>query len=107
MNALFANVPRKIEATTAAIKTASANDRGEQAKVRAAVDSLKAKQGEAIVAFRAAERAFASQKPVVNVSTGFTVNVDVSAANVNRSVTIRRRYGTTGGSRDAESGHGK
>ena len=40
--------------------------------------------------------------PTVNVSTGVTVNV--SAANVNKSVTIRRRYGTTGGSRGHEKG---
>lgn len=106
VNALLANVPRPI---VAAVKTSDANQRGEQAKVRAAIDGVKQKQAESIVAFRAAERAFAAgqKPPIVNVSTGFTVNVDVSAANVNKSVTVRRRYGTTGGSRDVESGHGK
>jgi TP901 family phage tail tape measure protein len=108
VNALLANVPRKIEDTTAAIKTMSANDKGEQAKLRSAVDGVKSKTAEAIVAFRTAERTFAASQgpPIVNLATGFvTVKVAVSAANVSKSVTIRNRYtGTssrTGNSRTA------
>jgi hypothetical protein len=90
----------------AAIQTSSSNERGEQAKLRSAMDAVRAKQAESIVAFRAAERAFANQKPP-QVSVSTNVKVNVSAANVNKSVVTRARYGTTGGSRDINSGHGK
>lgn len=62
---------------------------------------------QSIAAFRSAERTFANQKPPTVTVGAVTVAVSIGAANVNKSVTVRRRYGTTGGSRDVESGHGK
>jgi hypothetical protein len=92
--------------TVDAVGALKYDTRSEGAAQRSALQAISAKTGESIVAFRAAERASLT-KPVVNVSSSTAVTVNVSAANVNKSVTIRRRYGTTGGSRDANSGHGK
>jgi hypothetical protein len=86
--------------TVDAVDALKSDTRSEGAAQRRALQGIMSKQGEAVIAFRAAERSFANQRPpTVNVSTGFTVKVNVTANSVTRSVAISNRYGTNRSSR--------
>lgn len=77
--------------TVDAVGALKSDTRSEGIAQRQALQAINSKQAASIVAFRAAERTFANQKPPqVNVSTN--VKVNVTAANVTRSVNIAERY---------------
>ena len=79
------------------ITTASSNERGEQGKLRSAIDGVRSKQAESIVAFRAAERAFAVAEAAHGQRLdGLHRQRDRQRGEREQERDRRRRYGTHG-----------
>lgn len=100
MGALIGNINGGTTRTLETLRANQAKDQGQAAQMLASMSGLKSTEAQSLVAFRAAERAFASAPaPKVDVST--VVKVNVTAASVTRSVAVRARIGPTGGSRSS------